>query len=558
MQTSIASSLLAAIAAAALWTTPVMAQHEHGKDERGGDHAHGAVAKAKSFGEASRRIADTLAKIGTTLGGGSLAGVSDDANALAELAKQLGALALAADSGIARDKVKDANVAGKELAEAADALHEVADKGDVAASKAQFEKVKAAASRIEAVAPATYFCPMHCEGAKTYDKPGECPVCHMKLKKQTSEQFTVEVKPIGGRIEAGKPVNLLFTLKDPRGMQVKDVEVVHEMPLHLLMVSKDLSWYAHEHPTLQPDGTFTFSWTFPAGGEYTLFNDFTPKDVGMQVVPVTLKVEGTPAPKAALSVDSDKPKTVDGYTVSLDTGGPVKTGGATHMAYTIMRDGKPVTDLAPYLGAMGHLVIIKEDLKEFVHSHPHEGGEHAHDASRKGGPKVDFEAHFKTPGIYKGWAQFQHGGKVITVPFTFGVAAGEPRPHGDAHGQGAPGHSGANGGAHDPGMPAGTEADEARALYLVPGGAYTQADIEANGKVTAGDRYKDQMAKHDTKPKSGDLLCPITMTKANPKFTWIIGGQTYQFCCPPCIDEFVALAKTSPGELKAPSEYVKK
>ena len=180
MQTSIASSLLAAIAAAALWTTPVMAQHEHGKDERGGDHAHGAVAKAKSFGEASRRIADTLAKIGTTLGGGSLAGVSDDANALAELAKQLGALALAADSGIARDKVKDANVAGKELAEAADALHEVADKGDVAASKAQFEKVKAAASRIEAVAPATYFRPMHCEGAKTYDKPGECPVCHMK------------------------------------------------------------------------------------------------------------------------------------------------------------------------------------------------------------------------------------------------------------------------------------------------------------------------------------------------------------------------------------------
>ena len=26
-----------------------------------------------------------------------------------------------------------------------------------------------------------YFCPMKCEGEKTYDKPGNCPVCNMKL-----------------------------------------------------------------------------------------------------------------------------------------------------------------------------------------------------------------------------------------------------------------------------------------------------------------------------------------------------------------------------------------
>ncbi len=29
---------------------------------------------------------------------------------------------------------------------------------------------------------AEYQCPMHCEGDKTYDKPGKCPVCGMKLK----------------------------------------------------------------------------------------------------------------------------------------------------------------------------------------------------------------------------------------------------------------------------------------------------------------------------------------------------------------------------------------
>lgn len=26
-----------------------------------------------------------------------------------------------------------------------------------------------------------YYCPVHCEGDKTYDQPGECPVCGMQL-----------------------------------------------------------------------------------------------------------------------------------------------------------------------------------------------------------------------------------------------------------------------------------------------------------------------------------------------------------------------------------------
>jgi len=30
----------------------------------------------------------------------------------------------------------------------------------------------------------TYFCPMKCEGDKTYDKPGKCPQCGMNLKEK--------------------------------------------------------------------------------------------------------------------------------------------------------------------------------------------------------------------------------------------------------------------------------------------------------------------------------------------------------------------------------------
>lgn len=45
----------------------------------------------------------------------------------------------------------------------------------------------------------TYYCPMHCEGDKTYDKPGNCPVCGMNLEKApqmaTQSKFTCPMHP---------------------------------------------------------------------------------------------------------------------------------------------------------------------------------------------------------------------------------------------------------------------------------------------------------------------------------------------------------------------------
>lgn len=44
-----------------------------------------------------------------------------------------------------------------------------------------------------------YYCPMHCEGDKTYDKPGHCPVCGMELIKQPelkkATRFTCPMHP---------------------------------------------------------------------------------------------------------------------------------------------------------------------------------------------------------------------------------------------------------------------------------------------------------------------------------------------------------------------------
>ncbi len=36
----------------------------------------------------------------------------------------------------------------------------------------------------QVAAKKAYQCPMKCEGNKTYDKPGKCPVCKMDLEEQ--------------------------------------------------------------------------------------------------------------------------------------------------------------------------------------------------------------------------------------------------------------------------------------------------------------------------------------------------------------------------------------
>lgn len=107
-------------------------------------------------------------------------------------------------------------------------------------------------------------------------------------------------------------------------------------------------------------------------------------------------------------------------------------------------------------------------------------------------------------------------------------------------------------------MPAKRADDEERKLYLTPGGKYTDADIKANGGAVASVKFKGLKGQHDAQPKSGDRLCPVSLTKASPQFSWVVDGQTYEFCCPPCVDEFVQLAKDHPDQIKPASEYVKK
>ena len=57
---------------------------------------------------------------------------------------------------------------------------------------------------------------------------------------------------------------------------------------------------------------------------------------------------------------------------------------------TVSRDGEPVTDLQPYLGAYGHLVALRDGDLGYLHVHP--------EGDTGPGPEIAFGTEFPSAG----------------------------------------------------------------------------------------------------------------------------------------------------------------
>ena len=90
------------------------------------------------------------------------------------------------------------------------------------------------------------------------------------------------------------------------------------------------------------------------------------------------------------------------------------------LLFRLSDGGKPVGDLQPYIGAMGHCVIISEDTGTYLHCHPEQLFPPKGD--NLGGPDVAFHTRFPKPGRYKVWGQFKRGDKVVVADFVVDVA----------------------------------------------------------------------------------------------------------------------------------------
>ncbi len=115
----------------------------HGHDEADGEHAHGReFVEPKTLGDAVHMIQESMEAIEDALAENRLGDIHSDAEIITNAAQLVGQLALADGSGVARDAVRDVNVAGRELATASDALHEASDDGDRSKSQTEFDRMK--------------------------------------------------------------------------------------------------------------------------------------------------------------------------------------------------------------------------------------------------------------------------------------------------------------------------------------------------------------------------------------------------------------------------------
>jgi hypothetical protein len=159
---------------------------------------------------------------------------------------------------------------------------------------------------------------------------------------------------------------------------------------------------------MAPDGTWSIDLTLAAAGSYRAIADFSAV-VGGQQTPVTLGIDltvaGAYAP-VALPAPANR-ATAEGFTVSY--AGTPRTGTAEPLLMTVTgADGRPAA-LEPYLGAYGHLVVLREGDVGYVHTHPEA-------ELADGAVKFWFAA--PGPGRYRMFFDFQVAGQVHTAAFT--------------------------------------------------------------------------------------------------------------------------------------------
>lgn len=198
----------------------------------------------------------------------------------------------------------------------------------------------------------------------------------------------------------------LATQRDLRfrivGGSISDFAVKHDKRMHVVVVRTDLTGYQHLHPSQGADGVWSVPLTLGAPGSWRVFADFAAVDGdGQQADAVAssfLSVAGPYDPVPVAPSVSD---------VSID--GSPRPGGTEPLTFRV-----PSGPLERYLGAYGHLVLVRAGDLAFVHVHPE-------DAVHGNGREVRFWVTPPGPGTYRAFFDYSISGTVRTAEFTLSV-----------------------------------------------------------------------------------------------------------------------------------------
>jgi hypothetical protein len=217
--------------------------------------------------------------------------------------------------------------------------------------------------------------------------------------------------PESASLTAGRAQPFRFTVIGPDRATVRTFAVVHDKPLHLIVVRRDLTGYQHLHPTIATNGTWNVPLSLPEPGAWRAYADFTATGPDGAQTAVTLGVDLTVAgdyrprqlPPAARAAE------VAGFAASY--AGTPQVGATQPLLFTVTKAGALVA-LERYLGSYGHLVVLREGDLGYVHVHPED---------QLAGGAVKFWLAAPSVGRYRMFFDFQVAGEVHTAQYTLVV-----------------------------------------------------------------------------------------------------------------------------------------
>jgi len=199
-------------------------------------------------------------------------------------------------------------------------------------------------------------------------------------------------------LSPGRRGRLAFRIVDAGGATLRDFETEQARRMHLIVVRRDLRRFQHLHPVQDAPGAWSVALTLPDAGVYHAFADFTTAGT-RRTLGIDLFAGGRfePLPLPA----SSNVAATDGYDVALRDDGD-------ELRFTVGRGGVLIAAPQPYLGARGHLVMLRAGDLAYEHAHPL-------------GDQLAFDVGDAAPGRYRLFLQFRHGGRVHTAALTHEV-----------------------------------------------------------------------------------------------------------------------------------------
>jgi hypothetical protein len=250
-----------------------------------------------------------------------------------------------------------------------------------------------------------YICPMDPDIRSAV--PGVCSRCGMKLVAGAPDpvEYHMDLAVTPRAPKPNQKARLEFTVRNPwNNLRVTHFQPVHEELFHVFVVSQDLQFFVHDHPTFGSDGTFSFDISFPKPGTYRVLADFYPDGAMPQLIAETVIVRGVVPLPVVLDGDYST-KDAANLEVQLVTDPPQPVAGMkTMLLFRIT----PAEGLEKYLGAWGHMLAASDDLIDLIHTHPF---------LADGGPKIQFNMIFPRAHTYRIWVQFQRNGVLNTARF---------------------------------------------------------------------------------------------------------------------------------------------